>query len=165
MKKAVTVLGIDPGFDRLGVAIIEKGLSEKLIYSNCLISDRKDEYFNRVKFIGDELEKIFKKFNPDVVVIEKIFFTNNQKTAVGVAEIRGVCIYLAKKYGCEIFEYSPPQIKLAVTGNGRASKGDISRMVSILLKQKFDENKIDDEIDAIAIALSHTGKIKWSKMN
>ncbi len=154
---SVRIMGIDPGFDRLGVSILDKnGTVETLIFSTCITTSKKDTFEKRLLSIGKELEKILIDHSPNELAIETLFFTNNQKTIITVAEVRGICIYLAHKHGAGIFEYSPPQIKLAIAGHGRASKEDIAMMVPKILKKPLLIGTLDDEIDAIAIALTHS---------
>ncbi len=153
----IRILGIDPGFDRLGVCVLDKdGTKETLVYSTCVVTSRKDTFERRLLVIGEALDIIIKKYTPSELAIETIFFTKNQKTIITVAEVRGICIYLSHKNGMEIFEYSPPQIKLAIAGHGKASKDDIAQMVPKILKQPLLINSLDDEVDAIAIALTHS---------
>lgn len=153
----IRILGIDPGFDRLGVCILDKeGSKETLIFSTCITTSKKETFEKRLLSVGDSLEKIITTYTPDELAIETLFFTNNQKTIITVAEVRGICIYLAHKNGAMLFEYSPPQIKLAIGGHGKASKEDIAIMVPKILKQPLLINTLDDEIDAIAIALTHS---------
>jgi len=149
------ILAIDPGFERVGIAIIEKTFLKKdlLLYSNCFKTSSKIPFHERIKKIGLELEKIIKKYKPEALAIEKLYFTTNQKTVMGVSEARGVMIYISSKNGLSIFEYTPPQIKLAVTGYGKASKEMVMSMVPKLINidLKIDS---DDELDAIAIGLT-----------
>lgn len=153
----VRILGIDPGFDRLGVCVLDKeGNKESLVFSTCITTSKKDSFEKRLVAIGKELEDILKKYTPNELAIETLFFTNNQKTIITVAEVRGICIYLSYKNNVELFEYSPPQIKLAIAGHGKASKEDIALMVPKILKQPLLIGTLDDEIDAIAIALTHS---------
>lgn len=157
------IIGIDPGFDRLGIAIIDKeGVRETLVYSTCIITTRTDSFEDRLTYIGKELTSILTQYQPHDVAIETLFFTKNQKTVITVAEVRGLCIYLAHIHQAKLHEYSPPQIKLAITGNGRASKEDVALMVERILKQKIVSKTLDDEIDAIAIALTHSANKKNS---
>lgn len=159
MKKGnvIRILGIDPGFDRLGVCILDKeGSKETLIFSTCITTSKKDSFEKRLFSIGEGVEKILKEYAPHELAIETIFFTTNQKTIITVAEVRGVCIYLAHKHKVSVYEYSPPQIKLAVGGHGKASKDDIENMVPKILRQPLLLNLLDDEIDAIATALTHS---------
>lgn len=154
---SVRILGIDPGFDRLGVAIVDKeGTKETLVYSTCIETSRKDTFEKRLLTIGETLEEILTHYLPHELAIETLFFTNNQKTIITVAEVRGVCIYLAHKNNLLLYEYSPPQVKLAITGYGKATKEDVAHMLPKILKQPLLINSLDDEIDAIAIALTHS---------
>lgn len=156
-SSVVRILGIDPGFDRLGICILDKeGTKETLIFSTCIITSRKDSFEKRLVVIGKQLEDIVATYSPQELAIETLFFTKNQKTIITVAEVRGICIYLTHKVGISLYEYSPPQIKLAIAGHGKASKEDIAIMVPKILKQPLLINTLDDEIDAIAIALTHS---------
>jgi len=149
------IISIDPGFERVGIAIIEKTFLKKdiLIYSNCFKTTPKISLNERIKNIGNEVEKIIKKYKPEALAIEKLYFTTNQKTVMGVAEARGVIIYVATKNNLNVYEYTPPQIKVAVTGYGKASKTMVMSMVPKLIEMDNGINS-DDEIDAIAIGLT-----------
>ena len=148
------VLSIDPGYERLGIAILEKenGM-EKIIFSETFQTSAKEDFIKRIFLIGKEIEKIIKKYNPKILSIEKLFFNTNQKTATNVSEIRGSIIYIAMKYGLEVFEYTPLEIKSAITGDGRADKKQMIFMIKQLIKVE-KEIKHDDEWDAIAIGLT-----------
>ena len=150
------ILGIDPGYERLGVAILEKSKSdkkEKVLFSECFNTSAKLEFNERLKLIGEEVRNIIKKYQPEVLSIETLFLNTNHKTVMRVAEARGVVIYEASQAHLKIFEASPPQIKIATTGYGRANKEQVIKMVKILVE--VDKNKTsDDELDAIAIALT-----------
>jgi crossover junction endodeoxyribonuclease RuvC len=158
---ALRILGIDPGFDRLGICILEKeGNKETLLHSSCVITDRKDAFEKRLTALGTELEAVLRKYKPDELAIEKLFFAKNQTTALQVAEVRGVILYLSHLHKLSVHEYSPPQVKVAVAGHGKASKGDIANMVPRILKIPADKDMLDDELDAIAIALTHSAHRK-----
>lgn len=150
------ILGIDPGYERLGIAILEKdkkGNKESVLFSECFKTSAKLEFSERLNLIGEEVRKIIKKYKPEILSIETLFLTTNHKTVMRVAEARGVVIYEAACAGLKIFEASPPQIKIATTGYGRASKEEIIKMVKMLVE--IDDSKTsDDELDAIAIALT-----------
>ena len=155
------ILGIDPGFERMGCAVLEKSPGgEKLIYSTCLISSRSDAHEKRLLVLAEGLKKIIKKFKPDTMAIEKLFFTANQKTALKVAEARGVALLLAAENDLKVLEFAPLEVKMAMTGYGRAEKDQVRKMVLAMLKINTDKKfasssgKLDDEIDAIAIALA-----------
>lgn len=170
------ILGIDPGFERLGVAILEKQQNkkpfdkaqgkEKVLFSECFHTSAKLEFSERLFLIGKEIKSVIKKYKPEVLAIETLFLTTNQKTVMHVAEVRGVIIYEAISAGLKIFEASPPQIKIATTGYGKANKEQVMKMVRILVdidktktRQKNGQES-DDEMDAIAIALTAFAHIK-----
>lgn len=149
------ILSVDPGFERIGIAIIEKDGNgkEMLVYSECFKTSAKLPFYERILLIGQKIENVVEQYNPVALAIEKLFFTTNQKTVMGVAEARGVIIYSAVKHGLQIFEYTPPQIKIAVTGYGKSDKSAVMSMVPKLIKiEKII--KSDDELDAIAIGLT-----------
>ncbi len=154
------ILGIDPGFERLGIAILEKNKGKEcVVFSECFKTSAKLEFAERLKLIGEEVRKIVKEYKPEVLAIETLFLNTNQKTVMRVAEARGVVVYEAAQAGLKIFEASPPQIKIATTGYGRSDKAQMIKMVKILVK--IDESKkSDDELDAIAIALTAFAHIK-----
>ena len=155
------VLGIDPGFARVGVAIISKdpGNKEQLIFSHCIETSAQELLPARLERISAEIRAVIKKHSPDAVAIEKLFFGTNQKTALTVAEARGVLIQSAASAHIPVHEYTPLQIKIATTGYGRASKAQVAQMVGRLIALKKKE-RLDDEIDAIAIALTHCAHSK-----
>ncbi|OGI85831.1 crossover junction endodeoxyribonuclease RuvC [Candidatus Nomurabacteria bacterium RIFCSPLOWO2_01_FULL_39_17] len=150
------ILGIDPGFERLGIAILEKNKSEKkekIIFSECFKTSSKLDFSERLHLIGGRVKKIIKKYRPEILAIETLFLNTNQKTVMHVAEVRGAIIYEAMNFGLKVFEASPPQIKIATTGYGRANKEQMMKMVKILLAIN-NSTKSDDELDAVAIALT-----------
>ncbi len=149
------ILAIDPGFERVGIAILERSLSGKhvVVYSECFKTSAKIPFADRLVLIGEHLESIIKKYKPSALSIEKLYLANNQKTVMNVSEARGVVLYIAKKNNLKIFEYTPPQIKVAVTGYGKADKHMVMDMVRKLVA--IDAKiKSDDELDAIAIGLT-----------
>lgn len=158
---SVRIIGIDPGFDRIGIAILEKeGAQETLLHSTCITTSKKDTFDKRLVALGTELETLLQEYRPVECAIEKLFFAKNQTTAMNVAEARGVILYVCSKYGLSIHEYSPPEIKVAVTGYGKAGKDDIRHMIPKILKLTFDAARLDDEMDAIAITLTHSAHRK-----
>lgn len=170
------ILGIDPGFERLGVAIIEKSFGstqdkERVVFSECFKTSAKLEFSERLVLIGEEISKVIKTYKPNALAIETLFLTTNQKTVMHVAEARGVVVYEAKKSGLQIFEFSPPQIKIATTGYGKASKEQVMKMIHLLVdvdpvrgregsQRTSASNGTDDELDAIAIALTALAHIR-----
>ncbi len=156
------VIGIDPGYERVGVAIVEKNIRSKeiLLYSDCIRTNKNLSHAERLAIIARDLEKIIADYTPDVLAAETLFFETNQKTAMNVAEARGVILAAGALRDLKVLEYSPLQIKVAVTGDGRADKKQIMRMIPLLLhlpKKKM----LDDEYDAIAVAL--TCLASWRK--
>jgi len=150
------ILAVDPGYDRCGVAIVDASAgvgSEKLVFSHCIETDKKKDFYQRLLDIADFAEALMKKYDITHFAIEKLFFNTNQKTASKVSEVRGVLLYLARKYELTILEYTPLQIKLAITGNGRADKRAVYEMLPKIIK--IEKNiKLDDEFDAIACGLT-----------
>lgn len=160
----MTILGIDPGYDRLGIAVIEKPAKgkEAVLYSDCFTTSSKDTIYERLKQVGREIERILNKFGPEAVALETLFITKNQKTAMRVAEARGIIIYEALKGGIPVFEYSPMEIKTAITSSGKSDKSQMMKMLPLLVdipKKKGWERMLDDEYDAIAVALTHSAII------
>lgn len=149
------IIGIDPGYDRLGIAVIEKNQTgkESVLYSNCFITDAKKEIHVRLKAVGEEIARVLETYTPDKLGIETLFITKNQKTAMRVAEARGIIIYEASKRNLPIYEYSPMQIKMAITGDGTSDKERIFKMVNMLIKLP-NKKAFDDEYDAVAVALT-----------
>lgn len=157
------VLGIDPGYDRLGVAIIEQVTGkEKVLFSTCLTTTKSQNFAARLLFLGDQLEQIIKDYQPEVLVMEKLFFANNQKTATNVAEVRGMIGYVAQKLGLAIAQYTPLEIKTTVAGYGGADKKQVSSMVEKLVKLP-PAKRLDDEYDALAAALTHLACAKFNQ--
>ena len=163
-RESIIILGVDPGYDRVGIAIIEKLAHEKelAIYSDCFQTSSKDSIYSRLFSIGQEICKIVKKYSPSVLAIETLFITKNQKTAMRVSEARGIIIYEAIKNGLPVFEYSPMQIKMSITGDGTSDKSRIQKMVKLLVDLPKKE-AVDDEYDAIAVALTHSAIYKMSR--
>lgn len=149
------IIAIDPGYERLGIAVLEKetGGKEAVLYSDCFKTDKKLAHFERLGLIGGEVERVIGEFGPESMCIETLFFSTNQKTAITVAEARGAILFQAAKHGLKVFEYGPGQIKVAVTGYGKSDKAAINMMVDKLVKLD-KKTKLDDEYDAIAVGLT-----------
>jgi crossover junction endodeoxyribonuclease RuvC len=150
------ILSIDPGYERLGIAIVEKKQKGKevLIHSECFKTLAKDPHPTRLGQIHNKIIEIIETYKPDTLSIETLFFQNNAKTAMQVAETRGTIISICAARGLSVAEFSPLQIKAAVTGNGRSDKEQMIKMVPMLLK--IDKPiKHDDEYDAIACGLTY----------
>ncbi|MFZ2523464.1 MAG: crossover junction endodeoxyribonuclease RuvC [Minisyncoccia bacterium] len=155
------IISIDPGYERLGVAIIEKEKNrrEELIFSECFKTSSKLPHSERLTLIGNRIKEIIKKYKPEQMATEKLFFSGNQKTALLVAEARGVILYSGRSLGLEVFEYTPNEVKIAITGYGRSEKRQMIDMVKKLITWTSDvqvgKKNSDDEFDAIAIGLTH----------
>ena len=150
------IIGIDPGYERVGIAVLEKNKTdrkENVLYSNCFKTNAKLSLDERIFLIGKEIEKVIKEFSPEVMAIEKLFFENNAKTAMGVSEARGAIVFVAKSLGLKVLQYTPLQIKSAVTGYGKADKSAVHMMVHKLVTLPKTV-KQDDEIDAVAVAIT-----------
>lgn len=150
------VLAIDPGFDRIGVAILEK---DNVLFSHCIETNRKLPHHERLLEIGEFIKNVIKKWKPTSLAIETLFFNQNITNALKVSEARGVILYEASKAGLGVWEYSPQAIKIAVTNYGKADKKQIEMMVRKLVKLPtpgaMKEKMLDDEIDAIALGITH----------
>lgn len=148
------ILAIDPGYERCGIAVLKKGTGkETLIYSDCFKTDSTLPFIERLTLIGKEIERVIDKYSPVAFAIEKLYWGTNQKTALMVSEVRGVQLYIASSRNLAVYEYTPLQIKSAVTGDGRGDKRQVMIMVNHLI-QIDKEIKYDDEYDAIAIGLT-----------
>ena len=149
------VLGIDPGFARVGWGVLEVQNSEFRIQSyGCIETSKNMDSQDRLVAVYKDVCALIKKNKPDVLAIEELFFTNNAKTAFRVGEARGVIILASAMQKIPVFSYTPLQVKIAVTGYGNADKGQVGRMIKTILKLK-DMPKLDDTADAIAVALTH----------
>lgn len=149
------VLAIDPGYERLGIAIVdkEKGQKEIYVYSECFKTSKDTPFEDRLLLIGQKIQNLIIEYKPVSLSIELLYIEKNQKTAMKVSETRGVILYEAIKHGLNISEFTPLQIKLAVSGSGNASKKDLAKILPYLIKLPA-KKMIDDELDAISIALT-----------
>lgn len=153
------ILGIDPGMAIVGYGLIEfEGDKPKLITSGSIQTDKKLADSARLLEIHNDLSSIIEKYKPDCASVEELFFFKNQKTVIPVAEARGVILAVLEKYKIPTFSYTPMEVKQVLTGYGRAEKKEVEQMVKISLEtDKLP--KLDDTVDAIAIAICHTRKI------
>ncbi len=148
------IIAIDPGFERVGIAVMEKvSGKEVLLYSDCFKTPASLPFPKRLLLIGEELEGLVRKWKPDALSVETLLFNKNQKTAMLVSEARGVIVYTASKNGLKVLEFTPLQVKIAVTGYGRAEKRQVGEMVKKLVKTGANI-KSDDELDAIALGIA-----------
>ena len=157
------ILGIDPGFAITGFSIIDYvGNKFSLITSGAILTEAHTSFPLRLEKIHNELDEIIKEYKPDAMAIEELFFNNNAKTAINVAQARGVILVTAKINNIPIYEYTPLQVKQAVVGYGRADKIQVQKMVKMIL---HEENlpKLDDTTDSMAMAICHAHSSKFAK--
>lgn len=150
------VLGIDPGFGRNGFAVLEKKTDSTidLLFSECFETSKHDPFFDRLHAVCAQFRKHIRRFQPECIALEKLIFSKNKKTVMHVSELRGAIILVSREENLPIIEYGPSTIKVTVTGNGRARKEDITRMIHRLIRIE-QKKEYDDEYDAIAIGLTH----------
>ncbi len=158
MQNKNIILGIDPGYGRMGIAVIknEKG-NQTLIHSECFETDVKLLHSKRLLLIGNKIRETIKKYKPDQIAVETLLWSKNKKTALQVAEARGVILAEITRCNVVLREFNPNQIKLAVTGYGKSDKKQVIYMVEKLIKMKSlagKQKRHDDEYDAVAIALT-----------
>ena len=159
-KSGITrVLAFDPGFERLGVAVIERqagaGASGKnsLIHSDCIRTSATLSFPERLRALGTAAEQLIAAHAPDAVALEDVYFEKNAKTAMKVAQVRGMLCYIAAARGIAVLSYTPLEVKVAVTGYGKSDKAGVAAMVPRLIVLP-DRKRLDDEFDAIAIGLT-----------
>lgn len=148
------MLAFDPGYERLGVAVLERdGSKEKLIHSECIRTDAKLPFSERLGALGAAAESLIEKFSPDAIAIEEVYFENNAKTATKVARVAGMLSYISSRNNLPLFEYTPLEVKVAVTGYGKSDKSAVAMMVQklVIIPAK---KRLDDEMDAIAIGIT-----------
>ncbi|OGG78061.1 crossover junction endodeoxyribonuclease RuvC [Candidatus Kaiserbacteria bacterium RIFCSPLOWO2_01_FULL_52_12b] len=147
------ILAIDPGYDRLGIAVLEGNASRPTFIMSHCIQPEKGTPEERLAHISKAVAAAISTYAPDALGIETLFFSANKKTALGVAEARGAVLAAAGVASLPVVECSPQQVKLAITGHGAADKKAVARMIPRLLilpKKK----RLDDELDAIAIGIT-----------
>jgi len=154
------ILGIDPGYALIGYGIIDVvGNTLKPVKYGCIKTEAKTNFYSRMITINTELKELLKEYSPNSMAIEKLFFARNTTTALDVAQVRGAIIQEGLNSGLEIFEYTPNEVKLAVTGYGKADKQQIQQMIKSLLNLK-EVPKPDDTADALAIAICHNNSYR-----
>ncbi|PIU77857.1 MAG: crossover junction endodeoxyribonuclease RuvC [Candidatus Moranbacteria bacterium CG_4_10_14_3_um_filter_44_15] len=157
------ILGIDPGTAITGWAVVEEKKGEpRLIACGCINTSKLKSDADRLVEIGEDIATLIKKHKPREVAVEDLFFFKNLKTAITVAQSRGVILYKIKKNKLPLFSYTPLQVKQALTGYGRADKRQIQIMVKNVLKLK-NTLKPDDAADATAIAICHINSRRFPK--
>lgn len=152
----MTIVGFDPGLATLGYGVIktDKNGKPEMVDYGVVLTPKDENLAVRLCMLEKGIVQIIEKFKPDEIAIEELFFAKNVKTAISVAHARGVILLTANKHCGRIFEYTPLQIKQALTGYGRADKNQIQQMVKTFLKLKSIPRP-DDAADALAVALCH----------
>ena len=158
------IIGIDPGYAIVGIGVVEYvGNKFRTLEYNAITTPAGMATTERLKKIYQEMNMYLDKYNPDAVAIEELFFNSNQKTAINVAQARGVILVAVSNRNIPICEYTPLQVKQSVTGYGRADKKQIQTMVKMLLGLNAIP-KPDDAADALAIAICHAHSNKMNNM-
>ncbi|MBN2219183.1 MAG: crossover junction endodeoxyribonuclease RuvC [Kosmotogaceae bacterium] len=161
MPACVRVLGIDPGFGTVGYGVVEMKSSRiDLVSYGAIRTEPEEPMPDRLLKIYDQLEEILLEFHPDESAVEELFFFRNVTTAIQVSEARGVILLAMRRHEVPIFEYTPHQVKLAVTGYGRAEKGQVQRTLKTFFRMKVNP-KPDDAADALAVAWCHLAARKF----
>ncbi len=157
------ILGIDPGFAITGYSIIDyRGNKFKLIDSGAVTTKSGESFPLRLTKIYDDLSMIIDEYKPDAISVEELFFNNNVKTAINVAQARGVVLVVGCQKQIPTYEYTPLQIKQAVAGYGRADKIQVQKMVKAILNvEKLP--KLDDTTDSMAAAICHAHSARFSE--
>ncbi len=147
------ILAIDPGYDRLGIAVVEGNPSRPTLIMSACITPEKGASEDRLAEVSGAVTDAIKNYAPNALAIETLFFSVNKKTALGVAEARGAVLAAAGIAALPVIECSPQQVKLAVTGHGGADKRAVAVMVPKLVALP-PKKRLDDELDAIAIGIT-----------
>lgn len=158
------ILGIDPGLAIIGYGVIDVDNGNFKVVDYGVITTPKDETIPvRLAMIWDRVNLLISKFKPDHIAMEELFFTNNKTTGIIVSEARGVLLLAAVQSPAKLYEYTPMQIKQAITGYGKADKQQMQNMVRILLKLDSIP-KPDDAADALAVAICHGQTSRFNEM-
>ena len=149
------ILGIDPGTTSIGYALIKgkSGVKPRLLAAD-IISITSSSRTDRLRELHQHVSKLLDRWKPDVMAIERIFFAKNTKTALEVSEARGALLLTTTLAGITVYEYTPLEIKLVITGDGRADKTQVKKMIRLTLPENANLKARDDVFDAIAIALT-----------
>lgn len=157
------ILGIDPGYAIVGFGILDyDGSDFKTIEYGAILTEANTPFTERIKAIHTDMEYIFQKYKPDCMAMEKLYFNSNQKTAINVAQARGVTLLSAAKRDIPVTEYTPLQVKISITGYGRATKNQMMEMTRQLLNLAHIP-KPDDAADALAVAICHGHSARFVK--
>ena len=158
------ILGIDPGTAITGYGLIRvEGNHFQVLEYNCIRTAAKTPLYIRLKEVYEAISALIQKHNPNHFAIEELFFNKNVRTALTVAQSRGVAMLAAANAGIEVYEYTPLQVKQSVVGYGRAEKSQVQAMVKAILNLK-ETPKPDDVADALAIAICHAHSYKTNNL-
>ena len=150
------ILGIDPGMAIVGYSVLDfDGENIELLHSGAIRTSKDDRESSRLLEIYDDMTTLVEKYKPDCASIEKLFFFRNQTTVMPVAHARGVILTVLEKFKIPIYEYTPMEVKMVLTGYGRADKKEVEQMVKYSLGVERLP-KLDDTVESIAIAICHT---------
>lgn len=156
------ILGIDPGIAIVGYGVVEKETNRyKAVTYNAITTRAHTPLETRLEIIYNKMNEILDEFRPEVMSVEELFFNNNAKTAFAVGQARGVILLSAVQHKIPIYEYTPLQVKQALTGYGRADKNQIQQMTKSMLGL-FEIPKPDDVADALAIAVCHGNSMRFN---
>ena len=154
------IMGIDPGYDRVGWAVCQAaGQKLGVVAYGCIRTNPKETQLERYQQLANELDELVVRYQPTDAVVESLFFATNQKTAISVAQARGIILAQFIKQSVTIHEYTPLQIKQAVTGYGNADKTAVEKMTRLQLTLP-DEKIIDDTIDALAMTITLHARLR-----
>jgi len=153
-----SVIAIDPGYDRVGIAVFS--VEKTLMHSECFTPETKI-FAERLFAVKKRICEVARDFKPATLALETLFFSKNQKTALKVAEARGAILVAASELSLPVYEYSPADVKIAVTGNGAADKMAVIKMVERLVPLS-PRKRLDDEFDAIAVGIAHQAAFRLS---
>lgn len=157
------IMGIDPGIAIVGVGVVDKaGNAYKDVFHGAITTPAHTPVERRLMDIYVQLNQLLDKYKPDAISIEELFFNNNAKTVIAVGQARGVILLAASLAGVPIFEYTPLQVKQALTGYGRAEKKQIQQMMKAMLGLEAVP-KPDDVADALAIAVCHGNSVRFNQ--
>ncbi|MGC9968273.1 MAG: crossover junction endodeoxyribonuclease RuvC [Minisyncoccia bacterium] len=156
MRNSVTALGIDPGTRRIGYGVVRDEKGGLVFVTAGILKIKSVDDASALCETKEEIGKLVKKYKPEILGVEKLYFAKNQKTAIAVAQARGVILLAAQEAGIPIREYAPNEVKLGVTGYGFADKKAVLKMVRLILG-KHDLTVIDDASDALALAIMALG--------
>lgn len=155
------ILGIDPGTTGMGYCILDQSFDPPRIVEQGIVHTTKgDTAAERLVAIATALEHLIREHGPSALAVERLYFNKNVRTAMAVAEARGVALLCAARAGLTVAEYTPQEVKLSVTGSGGADKKQVQRMLSLVLSLEQPITQ-DNVADAVAIALTHARRARW----